>query len=385
MKRPTFNTKTVLLSTAIALSITGCGSESDDNSNNNITDKKPDAAIGWSSTIVKDNIDATTSSKIAVYDLSSGSNSAVTSMDDVQGDWHFSYQKSRGFQSNSGSNGIGNSGIEVEGCIAHQYTDLYDENGDPKFDLFANMTASSTLEKFESLDINACNDFQTDIAATSKYIGNEWYALEGYSIAIPEGTTGWIIKSNTDTYARITPKEYDGGLVFSVETWNGNSWDTAVDTPAIDYYSGSNAYYDFDTNTANATPVQGWDIYLKNTEHLPEIILAEDAGVGYYYDSSDEDAFTYESVAQLDHPTAPTVGATLYKWYENTTNGVFTNPGYFGGLEFKDYGYVPNYATYLLKEGNTYYKVQFLGYNGIDGEHANGTLVVRYSSKTVEE
>ncbi len=69
----------------------------------------------------------------------------------------------------------------------------------------------------------------------------------------------------------------------------------------------------------------------------------------------------------------------------NTTSGPLTGPGYYGGLERKGYGYVSNYTTYLLKEGNTYYKVQFLGYNGEDGEAENGTLVIRYASKTISE
>lgn len=379
--KQTINHK-VALATVITAVLTGCGSDSDENEN---TSRELPTAEGWSATLVTSNMDATESTQIAVYDLSSGSNTITTLMEDVQGDWHIAYQKSRGFETNSGDNGDGNSSGEVEGCVAHTYDELYDEEGTVDLDQIETMTAASTLEQFENIDFTACSDFVTDKTATPDLVGHEWFEAAGYGLSIPEGTKGWIIKSAEDTYARITPKEYDSGLIFTVETWDGETWNEAVDSPAIDYYSGSNAYYDFDTNTGNATEVQGWDIRFKNTNHYPEIILAPDAGVGYYYDNSAEDAFTYESVAQLDHPTSPTVGAALYKWYGNTTNGVLTGPGYYGGLERKGYSYVPNYTTYLLREGSTYYKVQFLGYNGEDGTENNGTLVVRYASKTVVE
>lgn len=373
----------IVLPTMLTVALSGCGSDSSDALD--ASGKNLEPASGWSTTLTTSNMDATDSETIAVYDLSSGANTVVALMSEVQGDWHFAYQKSRGFETNSGDNGIGNSGIEIEGCIAHTYTELYDEAGTVDLEQLETMTAASTLSQFENLDFDACNSFKADATATPDLIGSHWFEADGFGLNIPEGTKGWVIKSADDTYARITPKEYNDGLVFTIENWDGNNWAAATDSPAIDYYSGTNAYYDFDSNTGNATAVQGWDIYFKNTNHFPEIILAEDTGVAYYYDSADDDAFTYTSVAQLDHPTSPTVGAALYKWYGNTTNGVLTGPGYYGGLERKGYGYVANYTTYLLKEGDTYYKVQFLGYNGEDGTASNGTMVVRYAAKTITQ
>jgi len=385
VKHHTFKKLNISLTAIIAVALTGCGSDTNETTNDS-TGRTLDPAAGWSTTLITSNMDASDSAAIAAYDLSSGSNTVTTLMSNVQGDWHIAYQKSRGFETNGGDNGEGNSGVNIEGCTAHTYTELYnEEDGTVDLDQIETMTAASTLSQFEHLDFSACSDFKEDATATPDLIGNEWFDASGFSLSIPEASTGWIIKSEDDTYARITPKEYNDGLIFTVETWDGTNWTPSADTPAIDYYSGSNAYYNFDSNTAHATAVQGWDIYFKNTDHFPEIILAEDAGIGYYYDSADDDAFTYESVSQLDHPTSPTVGASLYKWYGNTTNGPLTGPGYYGGLERKGYGYVSNYTTYLLKEGSTYYKVQFLGYNGEDGEAENGTLVVRYATKTIEE
>jgi hypothetical protein len=377
--------KSILLAAMLSATLTGCGGDSSDSNtgNDNSGDNSGRDDNSWSATITTDNMDASNSDTIAVYDLSSGVSTTVNDMDSYSGDWQFSYQKHRKFHTNSGSSGTGNNAVEIESCIAYEYPDLFDAAGEPVQAELEKLDASNTLAKFEELDFEACADFTKDELATSTQIGSDWYAYANFSISIPEGTKGWIVKSADDSYARITPKEYNSGLVFSVETWNGASWDSALDTPAIDYYSGSNAYYDFNTNTAGTEDTQGWDLYFKNTNHLPEIIIAPDAGVAYYYDNNDQDAFTYESVDQIDNPVSPT-GAALYKWFENDTKGALRGPGDLGAIEMIGYTYFPTYTTYLIKEGTSYHKVQILGYKGTDGAQDSGNIVVRYASKTVE-
>ena len=377
--------KSILLAAMLSATLTGCGGDSSDSnvSDDNTGDNSGRNDNGWSVSITTDNMNASDSNTIAVYDLSSGVSSIVNDMDSYSSDWHFSYQKHRKFHTNSGSSGMGNNTVEVETCVAYEYPDLFDAEGEPVQAELEKLNATNTLDKFEELDFEDCSDFSKDELATSTQIGNEWYAPEGYGLAIPAGTKGWIIKSADDSYARITPKEYNNGLVFSVETWNGASWDSALDTPAIDYYSGTNAYYDFNTNTAGTEDTQGWDLFFKNTNHFPEIILAEGAGAAYYYDNNDQDAFTYESVDQIDNPASPT-GAALYKWFENDTKGALRGPGDLGAIEMIGYSYFPTYTTYLIKDGSSYHKVQILGYKGADGAQDSGNIVVRYASKTVE-
>lgn len=364
--------------------LAACGGDSSDNNDdNNGTGDVVGDVTGWSTPMIA-TMDATDSNTIAVFDLSSGTSATVSSMDEYTANWQFSYQKYRYFHTNSGTSGVGNNGTEVESCRAYDYGALYDENGDPVQAEFEGLDATNTLAQFEAVDTDACTEFTTDTAVTSSYIGDEWYAYENGSFTIPEGTTGWIFKSADDTYARIIPKEYNSGLIFTMELWNGSSWNAVLDTPAIDYYMQSNAYYDFDTNTAGTSDTQGWDLHIKNTNHYPEIIMGENVTLAYYYDSSDTDDFTYESVAQIDNPTSPT-GASLYRWFGNETGGAMREPGNLGGIEMIGYTYFPTYTTYMLKEGSTYYKVQILGYKGEDGEQSSGTIVVRYSSKTVTD
>lgn len=377
----------LLMVAAVTTGLSACGgSSSDDAADGGDGSGTGSSSQNWSTPMMA-TIDASDGNTIGIFDLSSGTATTVSSMDEYTANWHFSYKKFRFFQTNSGSSGAGNNGADVESCRAYEYAGLYDENGDPVQSAFEALNATNTLANFESLGTDACATFTTDSEVTSEHIGDEWYVMEGHSLTIPQGTTGWIIKSADDTYARITPKEYNSALIFTMEKWNSDTttWEAALDTPAIDYYMQSNAYYDFDTNTAGTSDTQGWDIHIKNTNHYPEIILGEGVTVGMYIDSSTTDDFTYESVAQLDSPVSPTVGATLYRWFGNNTSGSMSEPGDLGGIEMIGYSYFPTYTVYLFKEGNTYYKVQVLGYKGVDGEQSSGNIVVRYSSTTVTD
>lgn len=203
------------------------------------------------------------------------------------------------------------------------------------------------------------------------------------------GITGWVIQSADGTYAKVIPTKLNenGTVQFNVELWTGSSWAEAEDSGQIDYYgyAGQNSYYDFDSNASGGSDTQGWDIYVKNTNHYPEILLADGASVAQYTDSDEEDNINYRSVDQLDHPTTPS-GASIYNWYTNNTGNALKGPGNLGPIEYYgDYtniSYDPTYTTYLIKEDDTYYKVQFLGYKGADGDQGSGNFVIRQASKT---
>lgn len=353
---------------AFSTSLMGCGSSTDETS----------------TSLEVSNLDASGHGEnIAYFNLSNGTATTLSAAEAFTGDWHISYQKYRGYAVNGGISGNGINGTEIESCIAHEYTELYDNQGAPVVAEFEALNAENTLVQFESVTTQDCNDLSVDIATTPTPIGSSWYTAEGFGLSIPANANGWVIQSAAGTFARVTPKEYNGGVILTVETWDAQaeSWNAAVDSPAIDYYGGTNAYFDFDTNTAGDTTTSGWDIYVKNTNHYPEIILASDASVAYYVDASDADAFVYESVDQLTSPTN-TQGVNIYKWYGNTTYNSMTGPGDLGGIEMHgDYtslNYYPTYTTYLIKEGTTYYKVQILGYKGIDGTQDSGNIVLRH-------
>jgi len=148
-------------------------------------------------------------------------------------------------------------------------------------------------------------------------------------------------------------------------------WGAAIETEAMNYYNAhgfSHTYYDYDSDTSSSTEVDGWDLLLTMTSsYMPTILLGDGVSVA---------VFTEET----DNPD------DAYKWDGNNIDGAMRGPGNLGGLQmaggYSNLKYYPTYTTYLLKEGATYYKVQFLGYKGEDGLQGSGNIVLRYAANS---
>ncbi|CAN8138743.1 hypothetical protein THIOSC15_1080004 [uncultured Thiomicrorhabdus sp.] len=133
------------------------------------------------------------------------------------------YQKYVGFKTHGGISGEGN----VSGCLAHSYSNLYDENGAPVQSEFESKTAENTLTEFNSVSSASCTEWLED-TATSQFTDWYTYDMSTHTITIhDDASNGWILRSATaDTngdyqYARIRVKSWENGtLVFEVENWD---------------------------------------------------------------------------------------------------------------------------------------------------------------------
>lgn len=161
---------------------------------------------------------ASDTTKAAYLDLATG---VTVSEDQI---WHLAYQKYVGFKTNSGVSGNGN----VQGCLAHSYETLYDENGSAVQTEFESKTAENTLATFDAVTYENCSesDWLTD-AVQSQF--KDWYTYDmaTHTVTIHEdASNGWILRSassNTEgdyQYARIKVTDFGSGkLTFAVENW----------------------------------------------------------------------------------------------------------------------------------------------------------------------
>jgi hypothetical protein len=306
-------------------------------------------------------MDATDSS-VAVYaDLSIG----ATVTDDS---WQIAYQKYVGFKSNS------NTGISI--CVAKTYDDLYSDSSPVQAE-FEALTASNTLADFESVSLSDCeaNDYLTD-GVESQF--TDWHTSGSEAEIVNDpAINGWIVRTaDGNSYARIKALTMaDGELTFSVELWNGTSFDAAITTEPLAYYM-EDTYYDIETNTKAATEFDGWDLKFTNIDHYPGIFVNGGAsgngtaGVGAL------------QVTTADDVTDPTDTEQVYKYFGDSASGALNTPGDFGPFEYSVasmHQMWPTFAVYIVKDGDTYYKMQVLGNYGSDGSLQSGNLVIRYA------
>lgn len=175
-------------------------------------------------------LDATAATEAAAFDLTTG---AVTDSDL----WHFAYQKYIGFKLNGGDSGPGS----VTGCVAHSYTDLYDDEGSSVAEQFKLLSSENTLDNFEGvlLSEDACeSDGSLTADSITPVISSGDWLLADYSAGAPvfsastELSNGWIIRSSSSedgeyNYARVKVKELSVDLsaapvrqlMFSTESW----------------------------------------------------------------------------------------------------------------------------------------------------------------------
>ena len=326
-------------------------------------------------------LDATDASQAAKLDLLSGH----TVTDD---NWHIAYQKYTGFKVNGGYSGSGN----VEGCIAHQYPALFDENKMPVVNEFKALNIKNTVTNFNAVDKSSCTEFTKDSLKT-QIVTEDWLDAD-YSQGAPVYSVidgnGWIIRSSSKdsamdnyNYARVKVKQVNVTLAgapsrkvtLGVEKWNAgtSAFDTAVDSPELDF-TNARAFYDLETNTI-VTESDDWDLSIMlNGRDYPIQVnggasVTGSGGVGAL------------QVANADAVTDPTDSSQVYRYFGDSVEGILSQPGDFGPFQYSVEGQHkmwPTFTTYLFKDGERYYKAQVVSNYGDDGTAATANLYIRY-------
>jgi len=282
--------------------------------------------------------------------------------------WQIAYEKYVGFKSNS------DAGVSV--CVAKTYENLFDGTTAVQSE-FESLTADNTLNDFEAVQLSNCqaSDYITD-SIESQF--QDWHT-SGYDASIETDATknGWIVRSSDgSSYVRLKVSNMeDGALKFDVENWNGTSFDTAITTEALSYYT-ADTYYDLETNFSSETEFDGWDIKLTNVNHYPGIFVnggasgTGTAGVGAL------------QVTSVDDVTDPTDTTEVYKYFGDTATGALKTPGDFGPFQYSvasQHKMWPTFAVYIIKDQDKYYKMQVLSNYGSDGVQESGSLLIRYA------
>ncbi|WP_022940409.1 hypothetical protein [Psychromonas hadalis] len=360
----------VLISSAL---LSACGSSSSD-------DKTPDPPapeLPKYSTVV---LDATDGSQAAKLDFVSAS--AVT--DDT---WQIAYQKYLGFKLNGGVSASG----KVSGCVAHEYSNLFDKEGNPVVDKFKALTDASTLTDFDKVDASSCTEFKFDTLKTA--IKTENWLDADYSQGAPvysaKAGNGWIIRSaDGKEYSRVKVKTVEVAfgatttrkVTLSTELWNGSVFAAAVDSPVLDF-SSKRVFWDLETNTLVAENAD-WDLSLTvNGRDYPLQINGGASGEGKGGSGA--------VMVKLDDVTDPVDTTQVYKYFADSASGVLSAPGNYGPLQYAvDGGHKmwPTFTTYLIKDeaasGTRLFKMQLLSNYGENGELASANLVFRYQEIT---
>ncbi len=80
--------------------------------------------------------------------------------------------------------------------------------------------------------------------------------------------------------------------------------------------------------------------------------------------------------------TNPTDTEQVYRYYGDSADGAMNGPGNYGALQYgvdDSHNMWSNFATYLFKDGDRYFKAQVVSNYGEDGTLSSGNLYVRYA------
>jgi hypothetical protein len=350
--------------------LSACGGSSSD-------DATPDVPATPKHSIAS--LDATDGSQATRLDLVSGS--TVT-----DATWQIAYQKYVGFKLNGGISADG----KVSGCVAHEYADLFDADGNPVVDKFKALTADATASEFDKVDASACTDFTFDSLKTSIET-KDWLDAD-YSAGAPTYSAkvgnGWIVRSaDGAAYSRVKVKTVTVAFgatttrkaVLSSEQWDGSVFTATVDSPELDF-SSSRVFWNLETNTL-VTEADDWDLSLTvNGRDYPLQVNGGASATGM----SKGGVGAVMAAGGVNAVTDPTDTTQVYKYFADSASGVLSSPGNYGPLQYAvDGGHQmwPTFTTYLIKDEATsvtrLFKVQLLSNYGENGEQS-GNLVFRY-------
>ena len=307
-----------------------------------------------------------------------------------------------GFKVNGGTSGTGN----VKACIAHQYDELYNQEGKPLRAEFEKLNADNTLASFNAVDVNDPN-ICTPAADTINTLipTSGWYDYDNPAtgvVTVHDGNSnGWIVQSaDGQSFARIrfshfATRQYTMRL--ETELYDGSVWGAKQETEDINFTSGP-VYWDLETNTVSTTEPENWELKFSRGSGTQSIMIQVNGGASgsgkAAVAGADKDgkpngvgAMIAASVWDVTNP-APGVQdpGRIFRYFADTAEGAFSTPALLGALEYggnfisdNDFNLWPTFATYFIEDNSNFYKLQIISNRGADGNATSGTLQVRYS------
>lgn len=308
--------------------------------------------------------------------------------------WHLSYKRYSGFTLNGGVAGDG----EVAGCTAHDYPQLYDENGQPQPAEFEKLNKDNTRADFESVTTASCDTLISD-SLTTIITMDDWlqaaYGPSGPSFAAKDDTSnGWIIRSGDADgnglhhYARVKVAEvnYDSAttpitrkLKLARELWDDNSqsFDAPETSDWLDF-SDHRVYWNMSTNSV-VTADQPWDMSIAVNGRSWD--LQTNAGVSGPGNGGVGLVALNGGEGSAWDVTNPGSSEQVYTFFTDATTGALTEPGNFGPLEYNVTGthdMTANFTVYRIYDGLEDYRLQILSNYGENDDQPSGHVYLRY-------
>lgn len=336
-------------------------------------------------------LDASSGAKIYL-DLISGHTVAA------EENWHIAYQAFSGFSLNGGISGSGS----VTGCLAQEYTALYDANSNVVATEFNTLTQANTLGDFLAIDASSCtsmvsDNFQIRIpqddwlqACPPFSCGN--FTLSPKFKALDEPSNGWIIRSaalngsSEHEYARVRVAEVNYSsdpstrqLKFAMEYWNTATQSFNAEEISSNYidFTNGKAYWDLETN-AQTTANDKWEFSIVRTDDREWMLQLNSGASGSGLTGIGQ--VRIGSGIAID-VTDPTDSSQVHPFLTDIAVGALSTPGDFGPLQYNvdgDLGLTPTFAHYLIHDGSHTFKVQIISNTGENNDKNSGSLYIRY-------
>lgn len=382
----------LVLSSALLLGLSGCGSSSSGGSDDDPADDRgsDDSA---ESTYESATLDASDANSYRYFNLKTGSVVELTAEEAAAStDWHIAFSRYNVIL-NGGDSGPGN----VGGALAAAQDDFYTAGDAPNNSVFLNATPDSEQEhleaEYDATGFTFVNDEKAAaIQASGAMVGGTldmgWYNYNMGTHAITlNDQNWWLLRSSAgNSYAifRATALTYvpatglDVTFEFDVQPSGVNQFTSTATFNAQIPPTGGEACFDFDTDTTAACEGSDWDLKLEIAGR--DWNLWTNSGVTA---NGNGGAFGPLQTADADQYTSATVSPEgqdiSFLYTVDRSAGVFEENGWYEYNLQGGHKLWPNYRVYLINTDTTddtspVYALQITSYYAAGGTSGHPTI-----------